>query len=322
MTERFRTGGGIEWGHQHPCLFQGTERFFRSSYIGNLVQSWLPALDGVVAKLERGAKVADIGCGVGASTILMAKAFPKSKFFGFDYHQGSLDAAMDRAKKAGVTDRVKFTQAKAKDYPGTDYDFVTFFDCLHDMGDPAGAAKHVKQSLRKDGTWMWNRSRATTGREPQRRRTRLLLGEHDALRAAPLAFGGPGLGAQVGETRLRGSSRPAFHALSPRDGPFNFVSKRPSHSASDPRCARPPSTHEKRRAADRLHDVGRGHAFAGDRVTVREEVRRRGDFVRAPSSRRMLVPNDHLARRRPFDREQITCDRARVGRDTTAMVCV
>jgi 2-polyprenyl-3-methyl-5-hydroxy-6-metoxy-1,4-benzoquinol methylase len=154
ITERFRTGDGLGWHEHDKELFEGTERFFRPGYAANLVNSWIPALEGVEAKLRAGIRVADVGCGLGASTILMAQAYPKSTFVGFDYHQGSLDAASERAKKAGVTDRVKFTAAKAKDFPGADYDFVTFFDCLHDMGDPAGAAKHVHQALKKDGTWM------------------------------------------------------------------------------------------------------------------------------------------------------------------------
>jgi len=154
MEANFRSGGGLEWGHQHACLFEGTERFFRAGYIGNLVTSWIPALDGVQAKLEAGAKVADVGCGCGASTILMAKAFPRSTFRGFDYHQGSIDIATARAKAAGVADRVTFGVAKSTDYPGTGYDLVAHFDCLHDMEDPIGAAKHVRRTLATDVTWM------------------------------------------------------------------------------------------------------------------------------------------------------------------------
>jgi len=154
MEANFRTGGGLEWGHQHPSLFEGTERFFRAGYIGNLIGSWIPALDGVQAKLAAGAKVADVGCGCGASTILMAKAFPKSTFRGFDYHQASIDTATRRAKEAGVADRVTFSVAKGTDYPGTGYDLVAHFDCLHDMEDPAGAARHARTTLAKDGTWL------------------------------------------------------------------------------------------------------------------------------------------------------------------------
>jgi hypothetical protein len=154
IEERFRSGEGLAWGEQHQCLFQGTERFFRSGYIANLVSSWLPALDGVTAKLSRGAKIADVGCGLGASTILMAQAYPNSKFFAFDSHAASIETARERARQAGVADRVTFDVAKSTDYPGTGYDLVTHFDCLHDMEDPVGAARHVRRTLAADGTWM------------------------------------------------------------------------------------------------------------------------------------------------------------------------
>lgn len=154
ITEAFRTGAGFGWHEHDKGLFEGTEKFFRPNYIGNLVPSWIPALDGVAGRLERGAKVADIGCGHGASTILMAEAYPKSQFTGFDYHGPSIEAARAAARRAGVADRVTFQQTSAKEYPGSGYDLVAFFDCLHDMGDPVGAATHVLRSLAKDGTWM------------------------------------------------------------------------------------------------------------------------------------------------------------------------
>jgi 2-polyprenyl-3-methyl-5-hydroxy-6-metoxy-1,4-benzoquinol methylase len=154
LTERFKTGEGMGWHEHHPELFVGTERFFRPGYAANLISTWIPALTGVDAKLKNGARVADVGCGLGASTILMAKSYPKSEFAGFDYHDKSIETAKQRAKDAGVGDRIRFEVAKAKDYPGKDYDFVTFFDCLHDMGDPAGASTHVRSTLKKDGTWM------------------------------------------------------------------------------------------------------------------------------------------------------------------------
>jgi len=227
MTERFRTGGGIEWGHQHPCLFQGTERFFRSSYIGNLVQSWLPALDGVVAKLERGAKVADVGCGVGASTILMAKAFPKSKFVGFDYHQGSIDLANKRAAAAGVGDRVTFEVAKSTDFPGHDYDLVACFDCLHDMQDPHGCAAHVHKALAKDGTWMIVEPFASDKPEENHNVVGRVYYSASTMLCVPhsLAFGGPGLGAQAGEARLRHVAASGGFKQFRRatQTPFNFV---------------------------------------------------------------------------------------------------
>jgi len=154
ITERFKTGKGMGWHEHHPELFVGTERFFRPGYAANLIGSWIPALEGVKEKLERGGTVADVGCGLGASTILMTKSYPNSTFFGFDYHDKSIETARQRAKDAGVGDRIQFKTAKAKDYPGKDYDFVTFFDCLHDMGDPVGAAAHVRSTLKNDGTWM------------------------------------------------------------------------------------------------------------------------------------------------------------------------
>ena len=153
ISEAFRTGGGMGWGEHDACLFRGTERFFRPGYAGNLTSSWLPALDGVVAKLERGASVADVGCGHGASAILMAQAYPKSYFTGFDFHQPSVDRARERAHAANVAERVRFEKAAAKDFPGK-YDLIAFFDCLHDMGDPVGAAAHVRDALKADGTWM------------------------------------------------------------------------------------------------------------------------------------------------------------------------
>jgi 2-polyprenyl-3-methyl-5-hydroxy-6-metoxy-1,4-benzoquinol methylase len=132
----------------------GTKKFFKPAYLANLVGTWLPALDGVVAKLEKGAKVADVGCGLGASTIIMAKAFPNSQFVGFDYHAESIEWARNDAVTEGVEKNADFEVAAAKDFRGKDYDLVTFFDCLHDMGDPVGAGKHVRQALKSDGTWM------------------------------------------------------------------------------------------------------------------------------------------------------------------------
>lgn len=154
LTERFRTGEGLGWHEHDHGLFRGTEMFFRPGYSANLISSWIPALDGVDQKLQRGARVADVGCGLGASTILMAQAYPACEVIGFDYHDGSIDMARTRAVEAGVGNRVRFEVASAKNFPGSGYDFVTFFDCLHDMGDPVGAAAHVRESLAPDGTWM------------------------------------------------------------------------------------------------------------------------------------------------------------------------
>jgi SAM-dependent methyltransferase len=154
IAESFRTGAGMGWHEHDDGVFHGCEKFFRPGYAANLVTSWIPALDDVKTKLESGARVADVGCGKGASTLLMAKAYPNSRFFGFDYHDKSIEAARESAKRNGVADRVTFSVSQAKEFPGTDYDLVSFFDCLHDMGDPMGAAAHVLQSLNKDGTWM------------------------------------------------------------------------------------------------------------------------------------------------------------------------
>jgi SAM-dependent methyltransferase len=154
IADSFRSGAGMGWHEHVDGVFHGCEKFFRSGYAANLVANWIPALQDVKDKLESGARVADVGCGKGASTLLMAKAYPKSQFFGFDYHDKSIEAARESAKKQGVSDRVSFEVSKAKEYPGKDYDFVAVFDCLHDMGDPIGAAAHVRQSLTDDGTWM------------------------------------------------------------------------------------------------------------------------------------------------------------------------
>ena len=153
VAESFRTGAGLPWGKHHNCLFCGIERFFRPGYEANINENWIPALDGVQEKLSAGIRVADVGCGHGISTLIMAKAFPKSEFCGFDLHPASIDAANRHAAEQQITN-VHFSVATAKDFPGNDYGFVTVFDALHDMGDPIGAASHAKQSLQADGTFM------------------------------------------------------------------------------------------------------------------------------------------------------------------------
>ena len=153
MAEAFRTGKGVGWGDHCNCLFCGVEKFFGPGYRANLVSGWLPALDGVGARLQAGGKVADVGCGHGISTLVMAQAFPNSHFFGFDYHSASIEQARELAKDAGVNN-VTFEVAKAKEYPGRHYDLVTTFDALHDMGDPVGAAAHVRETLNSNGVWM------------------------------------------------------------------------------------------------------------------------------------------------------------------------
>src|ERR1700691_3417572 len=154
LVDAFRTGKGVGWHEHDHELFHGTERFFRPGYAAHLVSEWIPAMSGVEARLKEGGRAADVGVGHGASTVLMAQAYPKSTFVGYDYHEGSIQTARERARDAGIADRVKFEVAKAKDFPGTGYDLVTFFDCLHDMGDPVGAARHVRSTLSPEGTWM------------------------------------------------------------------------------------------------------------------------------------------------------------------------
>jgi len=154
IIEAARTGDGFGWHQHNSDVHHGCERFFRPGYLANLVSTWLPALEGVVPKLEAGARVADVGCGYGASTIVMAEAFPNSTFVGSDYHADSIAVARQRAVEAGVADRVTFEVSPAAGLSGEGYDLVTMFDCLHDMGDPIGAARHVRQALADDGTWM------------------------------------------------------------------------------------------------------------------------------------------------------------------------
>jgi len=206
VTEGFRTGRGVGWHEHDPALFEGTRRFFHPGYIANLVPKWIPALEGVQQKLEAGARVADVGCGHGASTMLMARAFPRSEFVGFDYHAPSIERARELAAAAGLADRVRFEIAAAKEYPGTGYDLVTFFDCLHDMGDPVGAAAHVRASLAADGTWMvvepFAHDRVEDNLHPL---GRIFYGASTFV-CTPASLAqevGLALGAQAGETRLR-----------------------------------------------------------------------------------------------------------------------
>jgi 2-polyprenyl-3-methyl-5-hydroxy-6-metoxy-1,4-benzoquinol methylase len=154
IAEAIKSGKGFGWHEHHNDLFIGTKKFFRPGYLANLVSSWLPSLEGVVPKLQAGARVADVGCGLGASTIIMAKAFPKSQFLGFDYHLESIEWARNDAVTENVTQNTDFEVSTAKEFRGKDYDLVTFFDCLHDMGDPVGAAQHARKTLKPDGTLM------------------------------------------------------------------------------------------------------------------------------------------------------------------------
>jgi SAM-dependent methyltransferase len=206
ITAAFRSGDGMGWHEHDHDVFHGCEKFFRPGYAANLVSTWIPALDGVARKLEAGGEVADVGCGLGASTILMAKAYPRSRFVGFDYHDASIDAARKSAERAGVADRVRFEVAKAKDFPGRDYDFVAVFDCLHDMGDPIGAATHVRKSLASDGTWMIVEPFAKDKLEDNLNPVGRVYYGFSTLLCTPCSRSqevGLCLGAQAGEKRLR-----------------------------------------------------------------------------------------------------------------------
>jgi 2-polyprenyl-3-methyl-5-hydroxy-6-metoxy-1,4-benzoquinol methylase len=228
IREAFRSGEGMGWHEHDHRLFRGTERFFRPGYRGHLVNDWIPALDGIQEKLELGAKVADVGCGHGASTIVMAQAFPNSQFFGFDYHDASIESAREAAEEAGVADRITFEVASAQDYPGTGYDLVCVFDCLHDMGDPVGASAHVFETLSENGTWMivepFANDRVEDNLNPV---GRVFYGASTVI-CTPASLDqevGLALGAQAGEARLadvisEGGFRRVRRAT---ETPFNLV---------------------------------------------------------------------------------------------------
>lgn len=228
VTEAAQTGAGIGWHDHVGDVHEGCERFFRPGYNAHLVSEWLPALDGVVPRLEAGARVADVGCGHGASTILMAQAFPASAFVGFDYHGGSIETATERADTAGVADRVHFEVAPASAFPRRGYDLVTMFDCLHDMGDPAGAAGHVRQSLAPDGTWMIVEPAAGDRVEDNLNPIGRTYYAFSTLLCTPCSLSqevGLALGAQAGETRIReivtGAGFGRFRRVA--ETPFNVV---------------------------------------------------------------------------------------------------
>jgi|SRR5579884_144711 len=206
IARAFESGCGVGWHQHHHDLFIGTERFFRPGYAANLVSSWIPSLDGVQQKLDAGALVADVGCGHGASTILLAQAFPRSRFVGFDYHEASIEHARHAAEQAGVGDRVGFEVAAAKQYPGEGYDLVAMFDCLHDMGDPVGAARHVLSTLDRDGTWMIVEPYAGDRLEDNLNPVGRVFYGASTLVCTPASRDqevGLALGAQAGEARLR-----------------------------------------------------------------------------------------------------------------------
>jgi SAM-dependent methyltransferase len=228
VAEAFRTGKGVGWHEHSKCLFSGTERFFRPGYNANLVSNWLPALDGVVDKLQAGGKVADVGCGHGASTILMAQAFPKSEFFGFDYHRPSIERAQVLAEEAGVGDRITFAQSDAKSIPAKGYDLVAFFDCLHDMGDPVGAGRRVKETLAEGGVWMIVEPQACDALKDNLNPVGRVFYGASTFICTPASLSQDvalGLGAQAGERRLRQVTAEAGFTRFRRatETPFNMV---------------------------------------------------------------------------------------------------
>jgi len=228
ITEAFRSGKGMGWHEHDPALFEGTERFFRPGYAINLVPTWIPALEGVQATLEKGGRVADVGCGHGSSTILMAKAFPASRFVGFDYHKGSVESARKNAEREGLGDRVTFEVAGAGNYPGSDYDLVAFFDSLHDMGDPVGIGSHVRRSLGSEGTWMLVEPFAHDRLEDNLNPVGRLYYGASTMLCTPNSLSqevGTALGAQAGEARLRQVATKAGFTRFRRaaETPFNLV---------------------------------------------------------------------------------------------------
>jgi len=228
ITEAARSGEGFGWHEHVGDVHDGCERFFRPGYNAHLVAEWLPALDGVVRKLQEGAKVADVGCGHGATTVLMGQAFPASSFFGSDYHEGSIATARRRAAEAGVGDRVSFEIAPAASFPGSGFDLVTMFDCLHDMGDPAGAARHVREALAPDGTWMIVEPRAGDRLEDNINPVGRAYYAFSTLLCTPASLSQPvglALGAQAGEARIREVVTAAGFTRFARvaETPFNMV---------------------------------------------------------------------------------------------------
>jgi ubiquinone/menaquinone biosynthesis C-methylase UbiE len=228
ITEAFRTGDGLGWHEHDQDVFVGCEQFFRPGYLANLVPSWIPALDGADEKLRAGATVADLGCGLGASTILMAREYPASRFTGSDYHDGSIALARKRASDAGVADRVGFEVASASSFSGTGYDLAATFDCLHDMGDPLAAARHVRQALKPDGTWLVVEPIAADDPADNLNPVGRVYYNFSTLLCVPNALSQPGdyaLGAQAGEAAIRQIATEAGFTRFRRaaETPFNQV---------------------------------------------------------------------------------------------------
>ena len=228
VENSFRTGAGVRWGDSAGCLFCATGAFFRPGYVNNIVQNWLPALGGVEAKLKSGAKVADVGCGVGFSTLLMAQAFSKSQFVGYDFHAPSVEEANRHAVAHGLGDRVSFKEARAKDIKESGFDLVTSFDCLHDMGDPRGCARHMRRILKADGTWMIVEPIAGNRPEDNMNPVGRLYYNASTMICVPTSLDqevGEGLGAQAGEAKLTEVIRDGGFTRIRRAtaGPFNMV---------------------------------------------------------------------------------------------------
>lgn len=228
ITEAFRTGSGFGWHEHHECLFRGTERFFRTSYRAHLLADWLPSLDGVVDKLKSGAKVADVGCGHGASTILMADAFPQSTFLGYDYHQASIERAKEAAAEAGLNGNISFQVAAGKDVPDRDFDVVAVFDCLHDMGDPVGVAAHIREVMKDDGTFMIVEPFANDDLADNLNPVGRMFYSASTVICTPGSLAqevGLGLGAQAGEAKLTDVLKQAGFSRVRRAAqtPFNMV---------------------------------------------------------------------------------------------------
>jgi SAM-dependent methyltransferase len=228
VERAFRTGAGVRWGDSAGCLFCATGAFFRPGYVNNIVQSWLPALDGVEDRLKSGAKVADIGCGVGFSTMLMAKAFPNSRFIGYDFHEPSVEEARRHAQAHGLSDRVSFEAASAKEIGETGFDLATAFDCLHDMGDPRGCARQVRRMLKDDGVWMIVEPIAGDRPADNLNPVGRLYYNASTMICVPTSLDqevGEGLGAQAGEARLSEVIRDGGFTRVRRatEGPFNMV---------------------------------------------------------------------------------------------------
>ena len=228
ITEAFRTGAGLGWHEHDPDVFAGTEAFFRPLYVANLVSNWIPALDGVDAKLTAGGRVADVGCGLGASTVLLAQAYPKATIVGSDYHRESIDIARSRASEAGVADRASFETSSAQTFTGYDYDLVATCDCLHDMGDPLGAARHIREALATDGTWLIVEPYAGDAISDNLNPVGRMYYAFSSFLCVPNGLSQPGgysLGAQAGESRIRQVTTDAGFTRFRRaaETPFNLI---------------------------------------------------------------------------------------------------